>query len=175
MVNGWKSWHHTRSGFYVFAQFKLPGNKEPDAISQNDVVIIWWGQLECKWLQQNWNVDADGKIEIDMSRLMSVTLHCISKSPSSSVSDWRIERLWRCFSDCGVIKRYRKIGRPSYYSGKGISGTTNSLSPCATRVFVFFFRRTLLMIPQQKIFLCCTISDEQCRQSLWSINMDSFI
>ena len=108
-------------------------------ISQNDVVIIWWGQPECKWLQQNWNVDADGKIEIDMSRLMSVTLHCISKSPSSSVSDWRTERLWRCFSDCGVIKRYRKIGRPPYYSGKGISGTTNSLSPCATHVFVFSF------------------------------------
>ena len=167
MVNGWKSWHHTRSGFYVFAQFKLPGNKEPDAISQNDVVIIWWGQLECKWLQQNWNVDADGKIEIDMSRLMSVTLHCISKSPSSSVSDWRTERLWRCFSDCGVIKRYRKIGRPPYYSGKGISGTTNSLSPCATRVFVFSFSSHALDdSAAKKIFVM---------YYLWSINMDSFI
>ena len=144
------------------AQFKLPGNKEPDAISQNDVVIIWWGQLECKWLQQNWNVDADGKIEIDMSRLMSVTLHCISKSPSSSVSDWRTERLWRCFSDCGVIKRYRKIGRPSLLQReRNFRNDEQSLTLCNACLCIFFFSNAFDDSATKSIFVMynfwCTV------------------
>ena len=131
-------------------------------ISQNDVVIIWWGQPECKWLQQNWNVDADGKIEIDMSRLMSVTLHCISKSPSSSVSDWRTERLWRCFSDCGVIKRYRKIGRPSLLQReRNFRNDEQSLTLCNACLCIFFFSNAFDDSATKSIFVMynfwCTV------------------